>query len=49
MSEVFAYVDDYNDANDWMYGLHTIVSVGEQTSGVGATYDGVMELGPMPG
>ena len=45
VSEVFAYVDDYSKTKDWMYGLHTIEPVGEPTSGVGATYDGVMKLG----
>ena len=45
VGEVFAYVDDYTRTKDWMYGLHTMEPVTEQTSGVGATYDGVMKLG----
>ncbi len=45
VSEVFAYVDDYSLTKDWMYGLHKIDPVGEQVSGVGATYDGVMKVG----
>jgi uncharacterized membrane protein len=45
VQEVFAYVDDYTNTKDWMYGLHTMEPVSEQTSGVGATYDGVMKLG----
>ncbi|GGO93885.1 hypothetical protein GCM10011584_33610 [Nocardioides phosphati] len=44
-SVVFAYVDDYATTKDWMYGLHRIEPVTEQTHGVGATYDGVMKLG----
>ena len=45
VSEVFAYVDDFTKTKDWMYGLHKIDPVTEQTQGVGATYDGVMKLG----
>jgi uncharacterized membrane protein len=45
VDEVFAYVDDYTKTKDWMYGLDTMEPVSEQTSGVGATYDGVMKLG----
>ena len=45
VGEVFAYVDDHTKTKDWMYGLHTMEPVTEQTSGVGATYDGVMKLG----
>ncbi|MDZ5621292.1 SRPBCC family protein [Nocardioides sp. HM23] len=45
VDEVFAYVDDYTLTKDWMYGLHEIEPVSDQTHGVGATYDGVMKLG----
>lgn len=45
VSVVFAYVDDYTTTRDWMYGLHRIEPVTEQTHGVGAMYDGVMKLG----
>ena len=45
VAEVFAYVDDFTTTKDWMYGLHRIDPVSEQTQGVGATYDGVMKLG----
>lgn len=45
VSEVFAYVDDFHHTREWMYGLHSIEPVGEQLSGVGATYDGTMKLG----
>ncbi|WP_168929345.1 SRPBCC family protein [Nocardioides sp. GY 10113] len=43
--EVFDYVDDFSRIKEWMYGLHTIEPVTEQTRGVGATYDGVMKVG----
>lgn len=42
---VFAYVDDFHNIKDWMYGLHEISPVSDQLSGLGATYDGVMKLG----
>lgn len=45
VEEVFAYVDDFSKTKEWMYGLHAIVPVTEQTRGVGATYDGVMKVG----
>ena len=45
VAEVFAYVDDVTVTKDWMYGLHKIEPVTEQTHGVGAAYDGVMKLG----
>jgi len=45
VAEVFAYVDDFRNTRDWMYGLHSIEPVGEQLSGVGATYEGTMRLG----
>jgi len=45
VADVFAYVDDFGNTKDWMYGLHEIEPVGDQLHGVGATYDGVMKLG----
>ena len=45
VGEVFAYVDDFRNTRDWMYGLNRIEPVTEQVRGVGATYDGVMKVG----
>ncbi|WP_376766693.1 SRPBCC family protein [Nocardioides stalactiti] len=45
VEEVFAYVDDFSKTKEWMYGLHKIDPVTEQTRGVGSTYDGVMKIG----
>lgn len=45
VSDVFAYVDDYSLTKDWIYGLHHMEPVGEQTQGLGARFDGVMKLG----
>lgn len=45
VTEVFAYVDDFTNTRDWMYGLHKIEPVGTVLRGVGAQYDGVMKVG----
>ncbi len=44
--EVFAYVDDYRNVPEWMFGVTRFTPVTEQTSGVGATYDATMRIGP---
>lgn len=45
VEEVFAYVDDFSNTQDWMYGLNRIEPVGDTLHGVGAEYDGVMKVG----
>lgn len=45
VAKVFAYVDDFTHTKDWMYGLSRIEPVGEQLTGVGAQYDGTMQVG----
>lgn len=45
VSKVFAYVDDFSQTKNWMYGLAEIEPVGEQLRGIGAQYDGVMKVG----
>jgi uncharacterized membrane protein len=45
VTTVFAYVDDFTNTPDWMYGLSEIRPVGDQLHGVGATYEGTMRLG----
>lgn len=45
VSEVFAYVDDVDNAGEWLYGLTRIVPVGEVEHGVGAQYDGAVRVG----
>ncbi|WP_232680545.1 SRPBCC family protein [Nocardioides sp. R-C-SC26] len=45
VGDVFAYLDDVSHAQDWLYGLRSIEPVGEQVSGVGAAYDGVIVVG----
>jgi len=45
VEKVFAYVDDFSHAQEWIYGLDRIEAVGEPTHGVGATFDGTMKVG----
>ncbi|WP_026918250.1 SRPBCC family protein [Gordonia shandongensis] len=46
-AEVFAYVDDHTNVPDWMFGITSFVARDpSQTSGLGATYDAVMKIGP---
>lgn len=45
VSEVFAYVDDFSRAQEWMWGLTRLEPVGEQTQGLGTVLDGTMKLG----
>ncbi|MFD4294254.1 SRPBCC family protein [Rhodococcus sp. NPDC058532] len=42
----FAYVDDYRNVPDWMFGVTRFEPVGSQTHGLGATFDATMQLGP---
>lgn len=43
---MFDYMDDYRMVPRWMFGLDRMEPTTEQTSGVGATFDGAMKLGP---
>jgi uncharacterized membrane protein len=45
VTDVFAYVDDFTNTRDWMYGLERIEHAGGELHGVGAEYDGVMKVG----
>lgn len=42
----FAYVDDYRNVPDWMFGVTRFEPVGAQRQGLGATFDATMQLGP---
>lgn len=44
--DVFAYVDDYRNVPQWMFGVTRFEPVTDQTSGLGATYDATMKIGP---
>lgn len=44
---VFAYINDYRNASNWMFGLAKFEPVGEQTQGVGAVFDGTFHVAPM--
>lgn len=45
-AQVFAYVDDYRNVPEWMFGVTEFTAVTEQTSGLGATYEACMKIGP---
>lgn len=43
---VFAYVDDYRSVPDWMFGVTRFTPITDQVSGLGATYEACMKIGP---
>lgn len=43
----FAYVDDYRNATDWMFGLAAFEATGEQVQGLGAEFDGLFQIKPV--
>lgn len=43
----FAYVDDYRNATDWMFGLARFEAVGEQVHGKGAVFDATFQVKPV--
>lgn len=45
VAEVFAYVDDFTHARDWIVGLDRIQHVAGEAHGVGAQYEGTVRVG----
>jgi uncharacterized membrane protein len=43
----FAYLDDYRNATDWMFGLSRFEPVGEQSQGLGAEFEGTFAVKPV--
>jgi uncharacterized membrane protein len=43
----FAYLDDYRNASDWMFGLARFEPVGDKERGVGAVFDGTFQVKPV--
>ncbi len=43
----FAYLDDYRNATDWMFGLARFEPTGEQDQGLGAQFDGTFQVKPV--
>lgn len=43
----FAYVDDYRNATDWMFGLARFEPVGDKDQGLGAVFDGTFQVKPV--
>ena len=45
IDKVFAYVTDYRNVPEWLYGISKFVPITELDRGVGATFDGTINLG----
>jgi uncharacterized membrane protein len=43
----FAYLDDYRNATEWMFGLAKFEAAGAQDHGLGAVYDGTFQVRPV--
>ena len=43
----FAYLDDYRNATDWMFGLQKFVPAGDKDHGLGAKFDGTFSVKPV--
>ncbi|MEV0296668.1 SRPBCC family protein [Nocardia sp. NPDC050710] len=42
----FRYVNDYRNLPHFLHGIQSFTPVGEQTEGIGASFDGHIKLGP---
>lgn len=42
----FAYMDDHSNVPDWLFGVSEFDPIGEFDSGLGATFDATMQIGP---
>ncbi|OHU55730.1 hypothetical protein BKG83_16055 [Mycobacteroides chelonae] len=45
-AEVFAYVSDFRRMTEWVFGITRVESVGQPEQGLGAVYEGAVDLGP---
>ncbi|WP_028475974.1 SRPBCC family protein [Nocardia sp. CNY236] len=43
----FVYVNDFRNLPQFLHGVQAFTVVGDQTEGVGATFDGHIQLGPV--
>jgi len=43
----FAYLDDFRNATDWMFGLSKFTPAGDQDQGLGAVFDGTFAVKPV--
>lgn len=46
VSVVFGYIDDYRTVPEWMFGISEFEPKGAQDQGLGAVFDGSINLGP---
>lgn len=42
----FAYLDDFRNVPQWMFGITRFEPTSDITSGLGARYDATMQIGP---
>ena len=47
VDQVFAYVDNYRNVPDWLYGISKFVPTTEKERGLGAVFEGSMHVGVM--
>lgn len=45
--QLFVFGTDYRQMPSWVFGLDRMTPVGTQTHGVGAVYEGAVDLGPV--
>jgi len=45
LEKVFAYVTDYRNVHEWLYGISKFVPITELDRGLGATFEGTINLG----
>ncbi len=45
VESAFAYVADYRNVPDWLFGIHRFEPVGDQDYGLGAVFDAEVHLG----
>ncbi|MBJ8342124.1 SRPBCC family protein [Antrihabitans sp. YC3-6] len=45
-ADVFAYLADYRRMHEWVFGLTTVEPVGQSDYGLGAIFEGSVDLGP---
>lgn len=45
-AEVFAYVADYRRMTEWVFGITRVAPVGDADYGLGAVFEGAVDLGP---
>lgn len=45
-AKAFAYIDDYHNVPDWMFGVQSFTPVTEKKQGLGSEFETVVKIGP---